>query len=122
MPLICALDPSKKSCEHDRIEPMWSVDIEEETGFEGPYVLVTGAYKAKELYALAPNRIALLIEDLRTNVQYHEEQIARFDKDGYSADGSAANACERLHLAHYQHDLEILYAAQTYIVTNAVAR
>jgi len=104
MTAICALTGDTERCPHDRIEPMWDLSLREETGLPGPFALVTGAYTAEELHALAPERLDDLREHLTAQVRSHRESI-----EGKTY--GEPNACERLHLQQYEHDLAVVAAA-----------
>ena len=105
----CAVTPSGpwKSCAHDRIEPMWDLDLHEETGRTGPFVMYTGAYTSEEFAALPRATVFTLIEQLKDSIDFHEANI-----DGHDGplNGRPANDCERRHLDMYKHDLGVLTA------------
>lgn len=94
----CAADPSSNACAHDRFEPMWDLDLQEETGIAGPYLFCCIAITAEQIAYVRTDALWLHLSDTKACLEHHTE----------SAKERAANPCEWLHIANYAHDIQKL--------------
>ena len=90
----CAVDPLKNACPHDRIEPMWDIDLAEETGNPGPMLFCCIAIRADELASFSNDALLCHWADINASLEVHSEAVKQ----------PSPTPCELLHVANYAHD------------------